>query len=74
MKTRKHYIDYFDSLITKHRNYQIGHRAVINNILRDFLQYVGQENHICKDTQNAYSHSLGNLLECLNVLVCYLLL
>lgn len=63
MKTRKHYIDYFDSLITKHRNYQIGHRAVINNILRDFLQYVGQENHICKDTQNAYSHSLGNLLE-----------
>ena len=49
MKTRKHYIDYFDSLITKHRNYQIGHRAVINNILRDFLQYVGQENHICKD-------------------------
>lgn len=63
MKTRKHYIDYFDSLITKHRNYQIGHRAVINNILRDFLQYVGQENHICKDTQNAYSHSLGNLLQ-----------
>ena len=63
MKTRKHYIDYFDSLITKHRNYQIGHRAVVNNILRDFLQYVGQENHICKDTQNAYSHSLGNLLE-----------
>lgn len=63
MKTRKHYIDYFDSLITKHRNYQIGHRAIINNILRDFLQYVGQENHICKDTQNAYSHSLGNLLE-----------
>ena len=63
MKTRKHYIDYFNSLITKHRNYQIGHRAVVNNILRDFLQYVGQENHICKDTQNAYSHSLGNLLE-----------
>ena len=63
MKTRKHYIDYFDSLITKHRNYQIGHRAVVNNILRDFLQYIGQENHICKDTQNAYSHSLGNLLE-----------
>lgn len=63
MKTRKHYIDYFDSLITKHRNYQIGHREVINNILRDFLQYVGQENHICKDTQNAYSHSLGNLLQ-----------
>lgn len=61
--TRKHYIDYFNSLITKHRNYQIGHRAVINNILRDFLQYVGQENHICKDTQNAYSHSLGNLLQ-----------
>lgn len=38
MKTRKHYIDYFDSLITKHRNYQIGHRAVINNILRDFFR------------------------------------
>lgn len=63
MKTRKHYIDYFDSLITKHRNYQIGHRAVINNILRDFLDYIGWENHICKDTQNAYSHSLGSLLE-----------
>ena len=63
MKTRKHYIDYFDSLITKHRNYQIGHKAVINNILRDFLQYVGQENHICKDTQNACSHSVGNLLQ-----------
>nr|CAJ1093023.1 Thioredoxin, phage-associated [Escherichia phage vB_Eco_QOTSP] len=63
MKTRKHYIDYFDSLITKHRDYQIGHRAVINNILRDFLDYTGQENHICKDTQNAYSQSLGSLLE-----------
>ncbi|EKC7975231.1 hypothetical protein OQC52_005131 [Escherichia coli] len=63
MKTRKHYIDYFDSLITKHRNYQIGRRAVINNILRDFLDYIGWENHICKDTQNAYSHSLGNLLQ-----------
>ena len=66
MKTRKHYIDYFDSLITKHytnKNKDVPNRTVVNNILRDFLDYVGWKNHICKDTQNAHSHSSGSLLQ-----------
>ncbi|CAH1487098.1 hypothetical protein UGJNECP2_00179 [Escherichia phage UGJNEcP2] len=68
--TRSHYIEYFAGLIDNaHAQRATGawtdvpHKGVVYSILRDFLTYVGQENHICKDTQNAYSHSLGTLLK-----------
>lgn len=69
--TRSHYIEYFAGLIANVHaqrasgslGFDVPHRDVVSGILRDFLTYVGQENHICKDTQNAYSHSLGTLLQ-----------
>ncbi|YP_010246944.1 hypothetical protein D299_gp097 [Escherichia phage HX01] len=69
--TRSHYIDYFAGLIANVHaqrasgslGFDVPHRVVVSGILRDFGTYTGQENHICKDTQNAYSHSLGTLLQ-----------
>ena len=69
--TRSHYIDYFAGLIANVHaqrasgslGFDVPHRDVVSGILRDFGTYTGQENHICKDTQNAYSHSLGTLLQ-----------
>lgn len=69
--TRSHYIEYFAGLIANVHaqrasgslGFDVPHRDVVSGILRDFGTYTGQENHICKDTQNAYSHSLGTLLQ-----------
>ena len=69
--TRSHYIEYFAGLIANVHaqrasgalGFDVPHRDVVSGILRDFGTYIGQENHICKDTQNAYSHSLGTLLQ-----------